>query len=550
PEGQGYEVEKYVGRLPDIIQERVCTARPGEKKEYGGSLPLCTKCNYHHNRQCAPRCNNFKKAGHLARDCRSPAATTNNQRAPRAIQRVVTCFECEVQGNYKKDCPKLKNKNRGNQARNEQTDGEAMINFIQNGDQPLPVIAPVSPAGTAQNASFTLKDPKCWTAEEKNTRKIDRLARSLLIQRLPNDICSLIDSNETAKDLCDALERQMRGSEYGEQDRKAVILYECETFKATEREQLLDTYLRYLQVINDLKKCGYKKDNSLVAEKEKVSKCKEKVEVQSESKESDHEDISDLKKNTLLLEKAFNRKKYYAKLTNNNLRTSSASSSANKKPEYVKSVEKKEDKKVDEKKMDMSKVKCYNCKKEGHFAKDCKKAKTSRDMLTVGFTMRIPLLYRGGYSQWSERFMNYLEEQTDGEAMINSIKNGDRPLPRVTQVSIAETFSTEQPPLKDKSMWSGQEKKIQKIDRLARSILIQDRKAAVLYEYETFKATEGELLLDTYIRYLQYATMMRHNKSLMDINIDALYNILKQNQEDVNDAMGLKKKTVVVTSDH
>nr|GFC80279.1 hypothetical protein [Tanacetum cinerariifolium] len=35
----------------------------------------------------------------------------------------------------------------------------------------------------------------------------------------------------------------------------------------------------------------------------------------------------------------------------------------------------------------------------------------------------------------------------------------------------------------------------------------------------------------------------------MDINIDALYNILKQNQGDVNDAIGLKKKNVVVTSD-
>nr|GEW04860.1 retrovirus-related Pol polyprotein from transposon TNT 1-94 [Tanacetum cinerariifolium] len=96
-----------------------------------------------------------------------------------------------------------------------------------------------------------------------------------------------------------------------------------------------------------------------------------------------------------------------------------------------------------------------------------------RDVLTVGSTMRIPLLYRGEYSQWVERFMNYLEEQTDREAMINSIKNGDQPLPRVTQVSIAGTTSTEQPPLKDKSMWSDQEKRVQKVDRLARSILIQ-----------------------------------------------------------------------------
>nr|GEZ62777.1 hypothetical protein [Tanacetum cinerariifolium] len=77
------------------------------------------------------------------------------------------------------------------------------------------------------------------------------------------------------------------------------------------------------------------------------------------------------------------------------------------------------------------------------------------------------------YSQWVERFMNYLEEQTDEEAMINSIKNGDQPLPRVTQVSIAGTTSTEQPPLKDKSMWSDQEKRVQKINRLARSLLIQ-----------------------------------------------------------------------------
>ncbi|GJR48454.1 putative reverse transcriptase domain-containing protein [Tanacetum coccineum] len=97
---------------------RAYTAGPGEKKEYGGSLPLCTKCNYHNNGQCAPRCNNCKKVGHLARDCRISAATTNHQRALGANKRVVIAFECGVHGHYKNDCPKLKNKNCGNQARN------------------------------------------------------------------------------------------------------------------------------------------------------------------------------------------------------------------------------------------------------------------------------------------------------------------------------------------------------------------------------------------------------------------------------------------------
>nr|GEX04482.1 retrovirus-related Pol polyprotein from transposon TNT 1-94 [Tanacetum cinerariifolium] len=214
----------------------------------------------------------------------------------------------------------------------EQTYGEAMINYIQNGDQPLPVIAQVSLVGNAQNAPPTLKDPKFWAVEEKKTRKIDH--------------------------LWDALERQMRGSEYGEQDRKAVILYEYETFKAIEGEQLLDTYLRYLQVINDWKKCCYKKENRDV--NDALGYKKKAVVVTSDPL-------------ALAAEKtnAFNRRKFYSKPTINNLRTSSNSQSANKKQEFVKS----DDKKANEKKKDKSKVKCYNCKKEGHFTKDCKKSK-------------------------------------------------------------------------------------------------------------------------------------------------------------------------------
>ncbi|GJV70909.1 putative reverse transcriptase domain-containing protein [Tanacetum coccineum] len=97
---------------------RAYTVGLGENKVYGGSKPLYPKCNYHHDGQYAPKCTNYKRTGHLAQDYRSQPATTKNQRPPRANQRVLTCFECGAQGHYKRDYPKLKNKNQGNQAGN------------------------------------------------------------------------------------------------------------------------------------------------------------------------------------------------------------------------------------------------------------------------------------------------------------------------------------------------------------------------------------------------------------------------------------------------
>nr|GEV81364.1 retrovirus-related Pol polyprotein from transposon TNT 1-94 [Tanacetum cinerariifolium] len=230
--------------------------------------------------------------------------------------------------------------------------------------------------------------------QEKKIQKIDRLARSLLIQGLSNDIYSLIDSNKTAKDLWDALARHIFGAEYGEQDRKATVLYEYETFKATEGELLLDTYIRYLQyatmmrhnknlmdinidaLYNILKQNqGDVNDAMGLKKKIVVVKRKEKVVVSSDSERSDADDLSELKKITALLAKAFNRRKFYSKPKNNKLRTSSTSQSASKKQEFVKLNDKKVEKKDDEKKRDMSKVKCYNCKKEGHFSKDRKEVK-------------------------------------------------------------------------------------------------------------------------------------------------------------------------------
>nr|GEU43659.1 DNA helicase PIF1, ATP-dependent [Tanacetum cinerariifolium] len=47
---------------------RAYTARHGEKKHYSGSKPLYSICNYHHDGPCAPKCHQYNRFGHLARD--------------------------------------------------------------------------------------------------------------------------------------------------------------------------------------------------------------------------------------------------------------------------------------------------------------------------------------------------------------------------------------------------------------------------------------------------------------------------------------------------
>ncbi|GJW41302.1 putative reverse transcriptase domain-containing protein [Tanacetum coccineum] len=68
-------------------------------------------------RSCTVRCGNCKRVGHMTRDFKA-TVTPNTQRAPVGNQHGIVCYECGRPGHFRKDCPKLKNQNRGNKTRN------------------------------------------------------------------------------------------------------------------------------------------------------------------------------------------------------------------------------------------------------------------------------------------------------------------------------------------------------------------------------------------------------------------------------------------------
>ncbi|GJZ81642.1 putative reverse transcriptase domain-containing protein, partial [Tanacetum coccineum] len=60
---------------------RAYTTGNNERKGYVGSLPYCNKCKIHHVGPCTMRCGNYKRVGHMTKDCKV-TVTPKTLRAP------------------------------------------------------------------------------------------------------------------------------------------------------------------------------------------------------------------------------------------------------------------------------------------------------------------------------------------------------------------------------------------------------------------------------------------------------------------------------------
>nr|GEY17337.1 putative reverse transcriptase domain-containing protein [Tanacetum cinerariifolium] len=143
------EIVFRISNCPKRYQDIVCIANNIMDKKLKGYavrnaknkrrfVPIKEKImvNNHHSRDRILKvrmllepirlCSNCKRIGHKIRDCMSAIAATT-QGTPRPNQRVNICFECEAPGHYRKDCPKIKNQNRGNKARIPKARGKAYV---------------------------------------------------------------------------------------------------------------------------------------------------------------------------------------------------------------------------------------------------------------------------------------------------------------------------------------------------------------------------------------------------------------------------------------
>ncbi|GKB52651.1 putative reverse transcriptase domain-containing protein [Tanacetum coccineum] len=133
------DVEKYVGGLPDMIRGNVMSYQPKSMEkaiefandqmdqkvltiterqaEQKRKLEFNARNNQGHQQQNKRQ--NTKRAYTVGpsekRESSGPNGNNNNHRNFGTTQNAITCYECGVQGHFKKDCLKLKNGNRGNQ---------------------------------------------------------------------------------------------------------------------------------------------------------------------------------------------------------------------------------------------------------------------------------------------------------------------------------------------------------------------------------------------------------------------------------------------------
>ncbi|KAJ9552678.1 hypothetical protein OSB04_016723 [Centaurea solstitialis] len=314
-------------------------------------------------------------------------------------------------------------------------DGDKFLHSILHGPHPIPV--------TTLDGRDVPKDFSEMDVAERERFMIDVEAQNYLIQAIPNEIFRKLDSyDESAKSIWDQLQKIMMGSKVGNQMRITNLMDRYENFRMKEDESLEETYDRFVELMNDMKKNIYHSiRNGLYYEEEE------------DEEEYDEDEKDQMLQSLLSLTEAY-KKKYNSKSGSNNRRFSTRGgrgfnrnymqSSQGNPPrvdnQYVdKYATKKEEIVKDtpertEEKKGQAGIICYKCGKTGYIAKGCAtkmtKVELLRKKLELAEKQEQGLVLMADDEEWLDYsdnndqaqmcFMGLMEEESESDGEIES----------------------------------------------------------------------------------------------------------------------------------
>ncbi|KAI3735762.1 hypothetical protein L6452_15274 [Arctium lappa] len=127
---------------------------------------------------------------------------------------------------------------------------------------------------------------------------------------------------------------------------------------------------------------------------------------------------------------------------------------------------------------------------------------TSKDALSIGTDVKPPVLFKGEYEQWKDRFLDFIDRHSNGENILLSITEGPM-VPITVQVPDVDSSDSEdgtkerEQKMKtvtvDISQYSEEQKSRYKADKQARSLLLQSIPNEIYIKIDSYKANAKKM---------------------------------------------------------
>ncbi|GJX95746.1 retrovirus-related pol polyprotein from transposon TNT 1-94 [Tanacetum coccineum] len=134
--------------------------------------------------------------------------------------------------------------------------GKMIVDSIENGPYVRRMIATPGEPDLPVPVPETFHEQTDEELTENDIKRMDADDQAIqtILLGLPEDVYAAVDSCETAKEIWERVRQMMKGSDIGEQEKKAKLFNEWEKFTSTDGESIESYYHRFMQLMNDLKR--------------------------------------------------------------------------------------------------------------------------------------------------------------------------------------------------------------------------------------------------------------------------------------------------------